>query len=224
MLNYRLLVISLLTTCFLSTAQAGIITFNSSSPANNETTRTAWLNAVGVTAPQYLVDFESGFSDGQNISGVGGLFPAGLVISDVPDGNAIIESGSIGGSNPVGNFALEQDESPVLRLDFSSFLVDYVAFQDIDHTNVSILITFEGGGTASTSLETTATGGDSAEFFGVFRNDMPRILYIDMDAAGDRQWAIDNIEYGVLPVPVPAAVWLFGSGLLGLVGAARRRL
>jgi hypothetical protein len=27
----------------------------------------------------------------------------------------------------------------------------------------------------------------------------------------------------VSPVPVPAAVWLFGSGLLGLVGVARRR-
>ncbi len=30
--------------------------------------------------------------------------------------------------------------------------------------------------------------------------------------------------YGsVVPVPVPAAVWLFGSGLLGLLGLARRR-
>jgi len=27
----------------------------------------------------------------------------------------------------------------------------------------------------------------------------------------------------VQPIPVPAAVWLFGSGLLGLVGVARRR-
>ena len=31
-----------------------------------------------------------------------------------------------------------------------------------------------------------------------------------------------NFDF-VAPVPVPAAVWLFGSGLLGLVGVARRR-
>ena len=36
---------------------------------------------------------------------------------------------------------------------------------------------------------------------------------------------IDNlsIETDVSAVPVPAAVWLFGSGLLGLVGVARRK-
>ena len=34
----------------------------------------------------------------------------------------------------------------------------------------------------------------------------------------------DNLSFArVAPVPVPAAVWLFGSGLLGLVGVARRR-
>lgn len=35
--------------------------------------------------------------------------------------------------------------------------------------------------------------------------------------AGDSGWIAPN------PVPVPAAVWLFGSGLLGLVGVARRK-
>lgn len=35
---------------------------------------------------------------------------------------------------------------------------------------------------------------------------------------------IDQIEVsGVSNVPVPAAVWLFGSGLLGLMGASRRK-
>ena len=32
-----------------------------------------------------------------------------------------------------------------------------------------------------------------------------------------------TLAIDVQPVPVPAAVWLFGSGLLGLVGVARRR-
>ena len=33
----------------------------------------------------------------------------------------------------------------------------------------------------------------------------------------------DKFSIGVTAVPVPAAVWLFGSGLLGLVGMARRK-
>lgn len=32
-----------------------------------------------------------------------------------------------------------------------------------------------------------------------------------------------TISQQVAPIPVPAAVWLFGSGLIGLVGVARRR-
>ena len=34
---------------------------------------------------------------------------------------------------------------------------------------------------------------------------------------------VSTLQVDVRVVPVPAAVWLFGSGLLGLVGVARRR-
>lgn len=40
-------------------------------------------------------------------------------------------------------------------------------------------------------------------------------------SAGDS--ATFNTQFEVNPVPVPAAVWLFGSGLLGLLGLARRK-
>jgi hypothetical protein len=35
--------------------------------------------------------------------------------------------------------------------------------------------------------------------------------------------SVDTFTLNVGAVPVPAAVWLFGSGLLGLVGVARRK-
>ncbi len=37
--------------------------------------------------------------------------------------------------------------------------------------------------------------------------------------------AFDNFEFDltVTPIPIPAAVWLFGSGLLGLIGFSKRK-
>ena len=35
--------------------------------------------------------------------------------------------------------------------------------------------------------------------------------------------ALLNYDFITTPVPVPAAAWLFGSGLLGLIGFARRK-
>ena len=50
-------------------------------------------------------------------------------------------------------------------------------------------------------------------------NDNPRLSGTGMDADYDDM--LVRAEFSA--VPVPAAVWLFGSGLLGLMGIARRR-
>ena len=36
-------------------------------------------------------------------------------------------------------------------------------------------------------------------------------------------WAVHDGDIGTSAVPIPSAVWLFGSGLLGLIGLARRK-
>ena len=44
---------------------------------------------------------------------------------------------------------------------------------------------------------------------------------IDIKSANIYAWAVQSGNVGA--VPVPAAVWLFGSGLLGLIGLGRQR-
>lgn len=44
-----------------------------------------------------------------------------------------------------------------------------------------------------------------------------------IDQAKLRAWAIDDLSVAVSPVPVPAAVWLFGTALAGFIGFSRRR-
>jgi len=51
------------------------------------------------------------------------------------------------------------------------------------------------------------------------------VKYVDVLLTGDLD-GVDITNFGfttVSSVPVPAAVWLFGSGLIGLIGIARRK-
>ena len=67
---------------------------------------------------------------------------------------------------------------------------------------------------------------NSFSFIG-FTNDMGdiRSLEIFNRSGGNGTFeAVDNVTLGTLTaVPIPAAVWLFGSGLIGLIGVARRK-
>jgi hypothetical protein len=42
-------------------------------------------------------------------------------------------------------------------------------------------------------------------------------------SVGQSGWGVENVRMDVQVAPIPAAVWLFGSGLLGLAGIARRK-
>jgi len=63
--------------------------------------------------------------------------------------------------------------------------------------------------------------GGEKTFFGWIANGADDIAKIEL--VGDIRFnALDNFQYSTV-VPVPAAVWLFGSGLLGLIAVARRK-
>lgn len=69
------------------------------------------------------------------------------------------------------------------------------------------------------------TGGHGLQI-GVGANDktdeLGASVWLNMSGgnSGGAHW---DINMDLTAVPVPAAVWLFGSGLIGLVGVARRK-
>ena len=129
-----------------------------------------------------------------------------------------------------GNTGMHQSTSAVnvtsasgdtANLDFSGWSVTWNGIADIPMSGgahsggtdgVAVVTCAAGSGCASGSTYTldyyaTVPVGDPSNFGGV-----KYLLHLD-GVIGDAPAAI----------PVPAAVWLFGSGLLGLVGVARRR-
>ena len=182
-------------------AHADILIQNSTNAAGNAAAETDWLADIGISAAEvaHFVDFETGFTLGQNVSGVQGLFPGGMVIIDTsPAGLATIQTSSsfFGGSNPVGSFAIAHNEQQWLELDFSAQPVDYVALNDIDQAGMLIVVHFADGTSTQFTIETTAASGNSAEFLGIYRNDRPPITRLQFDASGSPGWGIDNIQYG----------------------------
>jgi len=201
-------------------ARATVMVFNSADSASRDTELASFLSTLGIAEAEHLVDFES-FAVGTNLSDQAGLLPGGLVIRDTGPGTpeAIVRSSSseFGDSTPLGGSgkALAHDEGASLEFDFSARPVDYVSLFDIDHTAGSgAEIEFVGGEIIGLLAIPEGTSGapDDAEFFGLWRNDMPRITRVALDVGGDGEWGIDDVRYG--RVPEPGAALLVACALL----------
>jgi hypothetical protein len=69
---------------------------------------------------------------------------------------------------------------------------------------------------------TSALNNDATVYFRLIDRDTVAANGGAVATAGTDR--IDNFSITASPVPLPAAVWLLGSGLLGLAGARRRRM
>lgn len=78
----------------------------------------------------------------------------------------------------------------------------------------------------ATSFDLSGSTWDGINHLGL---SLQNNLYATTDSSGDIAWIEKKIAAGgidlsvITVVPVPAAVWLFSSGLLGLIGIARRK-
>ena len=182
--------------------------------------------------PDYAVVFDSTTprtqtTDGDlvapfsNSAGLGTANPGNiLIIQENSPGcsTGICDDPDDEGRRPAGHLLFEWD-APVDLVSLDFFDIENQPGNDENNGVPGSEIRFldEFGNDLFTNLFVPGTGGDNTwgrlAFTGITGI---RALEVNLYGSG----AIDNLSYSV--VPVPAAVWLFGTALLGFIGFSRR--
>jgi hypothetical protein len=180
----------------------------------------------------------------------GGPFPISSVEFDPPDfGTAVIDD--LGNTTITGSTSFDPNADPILKI-FTvrpgaggfSFQLDELITNNgptpwTDWHEELLVSDGAGGWTPSTPddglfFDSVSLNSPGGTVQGGFGDDMAWMFFDNPVLAGQ---SIDITKVIVVPrigitqfaiaeyptIPVPAAVWLFGSGLIGLIGIARRR-
>jgi hypothetical protein len=105
-----------------------------------------------------------------------------------------------------------------LEISFNSLVsnLSFVTSGWDDGDSVSASIYDASNSLLATIIITSNTLVDFSTYTGISR------LFLDDNSSG-YGIAYDQFNFNTTTVPVPAAVWLFGSGLLGMIGFSRRK-
>ena len=137
--------------------------------------------------------------------------------SRIPSGYFLLENQDSGTDTIFGDFINEQDTGtfggPIEVSTGFGYRLDDAA--DCTGSPCDIEVTAHSDSTAPITGHLTGFG--DANVFDTQTNGVDVALQSTADFTYSMTFAL------AAPVPVPAAVWLFGSGLLGLVGIARRK-
>lgn len=181
--------------------------------------------AVSVKAEATTIDFETGI----NGSSIGSDYlDQGLIFSNAyyasspylsENGSYVWVSGEADSSyNGVINISITGNFSGT-----TNFLTADIIY--LDTSSTAYLDVFDTSGDLLASVSTTAI--DSYENLSISTPGIASFTFrwSSDEPEVDDVIGIDNLSYNpVTTIPLPAAFWLFGSGLLGLISVSRRKI
>ena len=179
----------------------------------------------------FLEDFEDGLLNTPGVTGSpGGVTSVvfGPSIHDSVDG----DDGTIDGSGLDGDSYYSGSGSSGINFTFDDIVLGtlptvagivwtdgagsttFAAYDALDNLLDILTLTIADGSISGTTAEDT--------FFGISHSAGISRIFISNSGGGIE---VDHLQYGgdLSEIPVPAAVWLFGTALIGLVGFSKRR-
>lgn len=178
----------------------------------------------------YLEDFEDGLFNTPGASASAGGVTSVVFGPSIHD-SVDADDGVIDGSGLNGDSYFSQSGATGITFTFDEAVLGTLP------THVGIVWT-DGGGTTTfeafdsngislgnigpVSIATSGVSGQTDEdrFFGATNPNGVASFFISNSSGGIE---VDHLQYGGAVIPIPAAAWLFGSGLIGLIGIARRK-
>ena len=188
---------------YFSSASAVVVSFNPANQSVVEGNPVSVELVISDLGTEILTGFDLEISFDDSIlsftdfsvgPGATGLDPFGL------DSGALSYGFDLGfGTAAVGDFSFELD-STLQTLQPDSFVLGTLAFDTLS------------AGTSALTISYALLAGE-ADASGLFATELTAVL------------ETGSIEVSpiVSPIPVPAAIWLFGTGLIGLIGFSKRR-
>jgi hypothetical protein len=150
----------------------------------------------------------------------GNLFSEDVLVSVSQDGETwyTFSSGPYGDSAYPTNAYLWDPENAVWTDTLSDFTkpVDPTLTVSNGDTAADIIAAYDGSG--------GGTGYDLDDLYDLYGVELEWIRYIKVEGSGDFIGGEIDAFADVAAVPVPAAVWLLGSGLVALAGMRRRKV
>ena len=193
-------------------------------------------NNTNVTLPQDYGDQVTSTTMGSYSYGAGGGFTPNVNVTYSGASGNDLTRWTTGYSDIVNVIENEPDGAAGYSITFTADPGFEVSLSSLDMGNFGPAITVpglsitDGGGAVLYSVANIVLPANSdpsiAFSFPAAVQASTLNLYIDTNGLGgfSDNVGLDNIQFSqVSAVPVPAAAWLFGSGVLGLVGVARCR-